>query len=168
MKKKKNFNAKGILDTIDDYDGNPIEDKNDFSPSPFTEAELSKYQELISKMIIEIPYNKIKPVNQRIFCIEVDPHEQKTEGGIIIPTQFALSEAKGGRTRKLRRYFVVDLADDCTIPVKRGMEIYPFIPIEAEAWSFPEVYDWEAGKIYITLHQTEIHGISMAEVVEKD
>jgi len=118
--------------------------------------------------VVEIPNNVVKPLNGRIFAIEQDPGEMKTEGGVIIPTTYQAPEAKGAVTRNLRRYYAVDVADDVTLPVCRGDEIFPFIPQEAENWSFPVIIDWAINKAYLVFHESELAGYSHTDQENKE
>ena len=140
--------------------------------------EQKSYEEITAQSVIKLPKNQVRPVNQRIFCIAVDPGEMKTEGGIILPTEYSLTEAKGGQKRRLLRYFVVDVADDCNIryekianvapsKIERGDEIFPFIPVEAVDFKFPTVHDFYNHKDYIVLHETELGGVGISSLLAK-
>lgn len=134
--------------------------------------EAKSYEEITATSVIELPKNQVKPVNQRIFCFEQDPGEMKTQGGIIVPSSHNLPDAKGGKARYRKRYFVIDVADDCTIKVNdrkisRGDEVYPFIPQEAEEWSFPTVFDFYVNAAYLVFHETELAGVGMSSLLEK-
>lgn len=138
------------------------------------------YKDITATSVIELPKNEVKPVFGRIFCIAQDPGEMKTGGGIILPNTHNAPEAKGGRKRELMRYWVVDVADDCkvTVPVarkseerrklERGDEVYPFIPQEAEEWTFPTVFDFYLNQEYLVIHETELAGVGMSPALKKE
>lgn len=131
------------------------------------------YKDITATSVIELPKNDVKPVNQRIYCIATDPGEMKTGGGIILPSTHNSPEAKGGRKRELRRYWVVDVADDCNIKfngrkISRGDEVYPFIPQEAEEWTFPMIFDFYTNKEYTVIHETELAGVGMSSLLKKE
>lgn len=140
-------------------------------------ADLGKikgsYTDKTVMSVIELPKNQIKPMNRRIFAIAQDPGEMKTAGGVIVPTDFSMPESKRGVERKLRRYYVVDVADDVDLQVNgrklsRGDEIFPFIPQEAEEWTFPEVFDFYISKKYLVFEQLEICAIGMSSSLKKE
>jgi hypothetical protein len=140
------------------------------------------YEEITKTSVITLPDNKVKPVNQRIFAIAQDPGEMKTDSGIILANTYNLPEAKKGRKREVLRYFVVDVSDDCDVKVpytkddgtisrrnlERGDEIFPFIPAEAEEWSFPLVHDFYNNNDYIVFHQSELAGVGMSSLLKKE
>ncbi len=146
--------------------------------------EPQSFKEITATSVIELPKNQVKPVNQRIFCFEQDPGEMKTQGGIIVPSSHNLPDAKGGKARYRKRYFVIDVADDCTVMVPvdpnngnnpenkrklaRGDEVYPFIPQEAEEWSFPTVFDFYVNAAYLVFHETELAGVGMSSLLKKE
>jgi hypothetical protein len=152
---------------------------NQYDEAP-KKLEKKSYEEITAVGVIELPKNRVKPVNQRIFCIAQDPGLMKTDGGIILPSVHNASEGKGGQKRKLMRYFVVDVADDCDIrfnktednpegsKIERGDEVFPFIPAEAVEWSFPETFDFDLNIGYVTIHQTELAGVSISPLIEKE
>lgn len=139
------------------------------------------FEEITNTSVINLPKNQVKPVNGRIFAIAQDPGEMKTEGGILLPTAYSLPEARKGKKREILRYFVVDVADNCNINVpaenlqfakfrklERGDEIFPFIPQEAEEWSFPIVHDFYNNNDYIVFHETELAGVGMSPLLKKE
>lgn len=153
MKKQRQKDIEKMAEGIGQHD-----DSTNYDDIPKLEGKT--FEEITAVAVLQIPINQIKPINQRIFCIETDPGEMRTKGGIIIATDYKTSEAKGSRKRNLRRYFVVDSADDCSNKYSRGDEVSPFIPDEAEEWSFPKVYDFYTKKVYTVLHESELAGIS--------
>lgn len=137
------------------------------------------YEDITAQSVIKLPHNQVRPVNQRIFCIAIDPGEMKTEAGIILPTTYTSIEAKGNQKRNLLRYFVVDVADDCDIrfekmanvapsKIKRGDEVFPFIPVEAVDFKFPTIHDFYNHENYIVLHQTELGGVGISSLLKKE
>lgn len=162
MTKKKNID--GILDSLDEFDRTI--GKKESSPAVFDISPETDH--LVTEVVIDIPYNTIKPVNQRIFAVAFDPGEQKTKGGIIIPTKFATAESEERKKKDYKRYYVVDFADDCTLPLKRAMEISPFFPEDSIGFTFPEVIDWGNGRRYTTFHQSELAGYSLEEITVMD
>lgn len=137
------------------------------------------YKDITAKSVVKLPYNQVKPVNQRIFCIAIDPGEMKTEAGIILPTTYTSIEAKGNQKRNLLRYFVIDVADDCDIrfektkntklsKIERGDEVFPFIPVEAVDFRFPTIHDFYNHEDYIVLHQTELGGVGISSLLKKE
>ena len=144
------------------------------------------FEEITAQSVITLPKNQVRPVYQRIFCIAVDPGEMKTEGGVIIPTSFNQPEAKSNQKVKLMRYFVVDVADDCTIrfkknrndrtvpsslpqdKIERGDEVFPFIPPDAVDFVFPEVFDFYNNERYIVFHETELGGVGVSPLISKE
>jgi co-chaperonin GroES (HSP10) len=127
------------------------------------------YEEITAVSVIDVPRNHLKPVNQRIFCVKVDPGEQKTESGIILATSYGNDESKGKKVKKFR-YFVIDVAVDCTVEfidhkdnkrtLRRGDEIAPFIPEDMISYSHTLVHDFGNNEIYVSFHQTEIAGVN--------
>ena len=142
--------------------------------------EPKSFKEITAQSVIELPKNQVKPVNQRFFCIGQDPGEMKTAGGVILPSIHNAPEAKGGQKRELLRFWVIDVADDCDImiptgpefkerrKVERGDEIYPFIPEDAVDWSFAKVFDFYINQQYYVFHQTELDGVGMSSLSEKE
>lgn len=121
---------------------------------------------------IEIPDCKIKPVNQRIYCITRKPtaNEYKTKGGLIIATQYANPEARReGEEVNLLRYFVVAVANDCGTKFiddkgfERGFEVgdevTPFIPASMIHYDPTLVIDYDLGLQYVTFHESELAGV---------
>lgn len=152
--------------------GNDAKDVTDLDPFTLPKVK-SEVDPQTMEMVIELPKNQVKPVNGRIFCVETDPGEMKTKSGLILPTDYQAPQARGGRQRRLRRFWVVDVADDVSLKVagrklQRGDEVYPFIPNEAEAWSFPIVFDYYLNTSYIVLHETELAGIGNPENIKQD
>jgi len=142
-------------------------------------VEQKSYKDLTAKSVIKLPHNQVRPVNGRIFVITVDPTEMKTEGGIILPSSYQKETAKGSQKRTLLRYFVIDVADDCTIrftktensspsKIERGDEVFPFIPVEAVDFEFPELHDFYNNENYTVIHETELGGVGVSSLIEKE
>ncbi len=136
------------------------------------------FEEITANSVIALPQNQVRPVNQRIFCIMVDPGEMKTEGGLIIPTKYNKPEARNDQSVELIRFFVIDVADDCTIlfkktansspcKIERGDEVFPFIP-DVVKWSFPTVHDFYNHITYTVLHETELAGVGVSSLIQKE
>ena len=171
----KKANLKQFEEGIEDV----VHNRVNYSDTPTTvnPADIGlvkgSYTDKTVMSVIELPRNQIKPVNRLIFAIEQDPGEMKTSGGVIVPTDFSMPEAKRGVERKLRRYYVVDVADDVDLQVNgrklsRGDEILPFIPQDAEDWTFVEVYDFYIRRKYFVFEQLEICAIGMSPSLTKE
>ena len=150
----------------------PVRDTVDLS-MPAKKIQNAGYGQNAVVSVIELPKNQIKPVNRRIFAIEQDPGEMRTAGGILVPTDFSMPEAKKGIERKLRRYYVVDVADDVDLQVngrklERGDEIVPFIPQDAQDWTFVQAFDFYINKWYFVFEQMEICAIGMSPSLKKE
>ena len=141
--------------------------------------EQKSYEDITVTSVVELPNNQVRPVNGRIFVIAVDPSEMKTESGIILPSSYQKETAKGSQKRQLLRYFVIDVADDCTIrfkkasnldsgKIERGDEVFPFIPVEAVDFEFPEVHDFYNHQNYTVLHETELGGVGVSSLISKE
>ena len=144
-----------------------------------SKVDQKSYEDITAQSVVKLPKNQVRPVNQRIFCIAINPGEMKTEGGIILPTEYTSAEAKGSQKRSLFRYFVVDVADDCSIrygkmaniapsKIERGDEVFPFIPVEAVDFKFPTVHDFYNHEDYIVLHETELGGVGISSLLAKE
>jgi len=142
-------------------------------------VDQKSYEEITAQSVVKLPKNQVRPVNQRIFCVAVDPGEMKTESGLILPTEYTQPEAKGSQKRRLFRYFVVDVADDCNIKyektknsepskIERGDEVFPFIPVEAVDFNFPTVHDFYNHEDYIVFHETELGGVGVSSLLAKE
>jgi hypothetical protein len=118
--------------------------------------EASKY--LKTKMTLT-------PTNQRIFCTDFDPGVTVRESGIITPGQMTKVD-KAGDIQKMPRFVVQAAAGDAIIKdekgedylLKRGDEIYPFLPMDAIGRSLEAVFDYGNGEVYFTFHVTELAG----------
>ena len=113
---------------------------------------------------VELPKNKLKPVNGRIFIVSKQVADHKTASGLILPSSWEGS--KQSRKVELNRYFVVDVAPDVELlvagrPLKRGDEVSVFIPAESDGYNVPVVSDYyhEDSPKYGSLHFTELSGI---------
>lgn len=132
---------------------------------------------------LEIPVNKLKPVNGRIFCVEVVP-ELKTTSGLVLPQSYQRSDAKGSRKIERRRYFVVDVANNIKNmeevkftdnngkkrSPQRFDEVTPLYVEDVEEYHWPKAYDYATGKEYTVFHYTELQGIQSTEllILEED
>ncbi len=145
---------------------------------PPPKLEQKSYEEITAQSVVTLPHNQVRPVNGRIFCKEVNPEEMKTDGGIILPSQYDKPEAKGGQQIQLKRYFVIDVADDCTIrfkkrenttpcKIKRGDEVFPFIP-DVVDFKFPTLFDFYINKEYMVFHETELGGVGVSSLIQKE
>jgi hypothetical protein len=133
------------------------------------------YEEIATTRRLDIPTCKITPLNGRIFAIETSGIESKTDAGIIIPHKYKSKKGEDIAIKDVNRYFVVAWDPD-GIPehiAKRlsvGIEIFPFIPQEAEEWSLPVITDFETGNQFLSIHYNELGGISntIPEKVEEE
>lgn len=133
--------------------------------------------------VITIPNLMIRPMQGRIFCIEVepDPIQLSRIANLILPT--TIKQRKDFPTGpenievKLKRYFVVDVADDVSIKLlsvtpmiggkegkkrklQKGDEVIPFIPQGIVGFEFPVVMDWNTNQKVLSFHYTEIAATS--------
>ena len=142
--------------------------KKELQPDNLPKVGSKSYKDITAVSVLEIPTIGLKPINGRIIVLDTDPGEVKTPGGIIRATKYRSAESKGGKTRKLRRYYVIAVADDCTLDIARGDEVHPFIPDQAEDWSFTEVFDYYTNDWYYVFHETELAGITKTKLEDKE
>ena len=174
-KKKPNQNEKTIFKGTKSHPG----PEGTLGEKGIPQVKRKSFEEITVQSVIKLPRNQVRPVNQRIFCFEVDPGEIKTEGGLYLPTSYNKPEAKGGQTRKLMRYFVIDVADDCTIrfskdrnsearKIERGDEVYPFIPDTAVEHDVIVLHDFYNQQDYVVFHETELGGVGVSPLISKE
>lgn len=123
---------------------------------------IKTFEEIANTKRFEIPMCLTRPVNGRIYVIEMDGKETKTAAGIIIPHK--MKDQKDETMKNIQRYFVVDWAADIPMDIIEmltvGIEVNPMIPQEAEAWNLPFVIDWNTGNKFKVIHYTELGGVS--------
>lgn len=138
--------------------------------NPSIEKKLLKADEIIATKKLEIPKCHVKPINGRMFLIEISGYDLKSPGGLILPQK--MMPKKNDDMEDIKRYFLVDW-DTGEIPqaiqdkLCVGLEVNPFMN-EAESFRFPRVIDWQGNNIFIVMHYTELAGISKIkpEIVE--
>jgi co-chaperonin GroES (HSP10) len=152
-----------------------MSDKSKDSIAPIVDLNVPKlkgktYEEITATSVVTIPKNTFKPVNQRIYCVEQLANEMKTSGGLIIPSKFSMPESQRRNVeREMKRYFVVDVADDVDISfngnkIMRGDEVCTFMPSDAIAYSPTTICDFGSGTTFIVFHQSEIAGCVRHEI----
>jgi len=126
------------------------------------------------KYELKLPIASMEPCNGRLYAVEVTPRVDVTPSGIITTTD-VIPGVKQGPTGKpaaeirRKRYIAISVSKDLTIgrslgskeksPIRRGTEIFPHLPNEIEAFTFPDVIDWaNAGAKYKVFHESELIG----------
>lgn len=182
MKKNQKENINGLAKTVADTPEIPVIDKrnkkihairefNDEQADDYIppRKDMSKADEIMSSIRIEIPKCFSQPVNGRIYVVDTPGEEMRTNSGIILPMK--MRENKAGAMKDIKRYFVVAFDEDEIPPetckkLKIGIEVNPLLPQEAEEWTLPVVVDWHTGNVFSVIHYTEIAGISKIEPEE--
>ena len=118
----------------------------------------------------------IKPVNQRILCVEVPAEEVTTESGLILPAHYTKAKKDGSRMLK-PRFIVAAAAEDAVfndsdgkpaMTLQEGDEVYPFWPEDVESFFFPTVFDYGISKAFVSLHASELAGFTRKRKEEKE
>jgi hypothetical protein len=169
-KRKKEINE--MADNI----GHPSDEQGDrespvlsgvVSPGLVTEDFRQKFvkaEEEIEYKSIEIPKCESEPVNGRIYVIDAPGKQIKSKvANLILPQRMA--PKKDDSMQEIKRYFVVawdtvDIPESIRAKLAVGKEVNPFLPEEALNWSLPKVIDWVTGNVFLTIHYTELAGIS--------
>lgn len=122
-------------------------------------------------MKVELPKTTITPARGRIYCkaypIDEKKAQKETKSGIILLPGTQVNE-KTGEKLKHYVYLVVKvgpldgnvqvLEDDKYRDIRRGDQVYWFMPIDAQAFSWAIVIDWETGEELIMFHESEMAG----------
>lgn len=128
---------------------------------------------------VKLPKTTITPARGRIFCkaypIDEEKAQKKTQSGIILLPGTQVNE-KTGEKLKHYVYLVVKvgpLDGNCKVEngepseegnkqpyrdIRRGDQVYWFMPIDAQAFSWAIVIDWETGEEMIMFHESEMAG----------
>lgn len=117
-------------------------------------------------MQISLPVSAVEPCNGRIYAIAIAPRIQTSETGLILSTDKVNEK---GRSVQLHRYFAIAVAKDVNIgrngkwwkktQIKRGTEVFPFLPVGIESYAFPVIKDWvNNGREYCVFHESELMG----------
>jgi len=186
MKEKRKKELESIAKDLaeDDIRKYPLSPEEFFAPGmigvDINRKKVKSADEILNELVIELPRNHAKPVNQRLFVLEVIADEVKTKGGIILATSFTQQKQERQVTKEIKRYYVIDVAHDCTLSfipygekekriVQRGDEVFPFFPEEMLEWSIPRIIDWDnSAARYCVVHESELAGASASLVAEGD
>lgn len=138
---------------------------SDLNPADLPKTKNKTYEEIAFTKRIDIPTCKIIPLNGRIFAIETAGSESKTDAGLIIPHKYKSKKGEEMAIKDVNRYFVVawdndGMPEEMKKKLHVGIEIFPFIPQEAEEWSLPTVTDFETGNQFLSIHYNELAGVS--------
>jgi len=162
-----------LADAIEDQKPQLTRDDQYPFSSHLPRKDIKTYEEIAFTKRIDIPVCKITPVNGRIFAVETAGSESKTDAGLIIPHKYKSKKGEEMAIKDVNRYFVVAFDKD-GIPSEIGgklcvgIEIFPFIPQEAEDWSLPVVTDFETGNQFLSVHYNELAGISQTIPVKEE
>lgn len=175
-KKEIGLMAEAIDQSSPDRTKYPFTKEESFAPgeisSDIQRKKIQTAAEIIATKKLEIPKCLSKPVNGRIYVLQVSGSETKTAGGLILPHKLNLK--KNDEVVDYPRYFCVAWDKD-EIPPKLqeklavGVELNPFVPEDAIGFTFPKIIDWQTGNSFEVIHYTELGGISsvLPEVVER-
>ena len=143
--------------------------------------EVKSAESIESEMVIDLPVNLVRPMGSRVFCKEVTASEKKTKGGILLATKFEQMRGEDMIRRDYKRYFVIDVANDLTRTFKpanpneparqlrRGDEVFIFVPEEAKRYSPVEVIDWNNGGLrYTVFEEMEIAGAGLVNLISEE
>lgn len=152
-------------------------DKDNMAEAEVMRRKNEKEKKEKEDKVIELYTPSIIPVNQRIYCQRFTPDEKartmKKDSGIVIvnPATFRKKTSeKEDEEIHLYRYFVCAASADCPViedadgkkfKLKKGMEIYKFIPESAIEVDDVMVKDWGLGGMeFVSIHFTEISGVA--------
>lgn len=143
--------------------------------------EVKTTESIESVIVIDLPKNLIRPMGSRVFCKEITATEKKTRGGILLATKFEQIRGEDVIKRDYKRYFVIDVANDLTRTFKpldpaeperklrRGDEVFIFVPEEAKRYSPVEVIDWNNGGMrYTVFEEMEIAGAGLINLIQEE
>lgn len=143
--------------------------------------EVRTAESIESEMSIILPVNLVRPMSGRIFCKEITATEKRTRGGIIMATKFEQIRGEDVIKRDYKRYYVIDVANDLTRTFKpldpkeperklrRGDEVFIFVPEEAKRYSPVEVIDWyNGGMRYTVFEEMEIAGAGLINLIQEE
>jgi len=119
---------------------------------------------------VTVPKTGITPALGRILCKPFKAEEEKTESGIFLLPNLTFGKNKDKdiaieqhryvvvRTGKLTDQVHVQQEDGSFRDVRRGDEIYWYVPQNAIGLDWAIVRDWDTGEELIMFHETELSG----------
>jgi len=156
---------------------NAVSDEFDAVPT----MEVKTAETIESDTVIDLPVNLVRPMGGRVFCKEMTATEKRTRGGIILATKYEQIRGEDVVKRDYKRYFVIDVANDLTRTFKpldpnepdrklrRGDEVFIFVPEDAKRYSPVEVIDWNNGGMrYTVFEEMEIAGAGLINLIQEE
>lgn len=115
---------------------------------------------------LKLQLTDIKPANHRLFVIPYVEPEKKSESGIILPSHMKVKDRHKNDIHIDRlRYFVAAVADDVSMDIKIGDEVYPLIYDGTTLIELPSIMDYNNDNFeYLIIHDTEIMGYKANQI----
>ena len=109
---------------------------------------------------LRLPMTNIKPANHRLFVVPYVEPEKVTSSGLVLPSHLTVKDRhKNDIAIHRLRYFVAAVANDVTMDINIGDEIYPLVFDGTTLIELPRIIDYTNENFeYMVIHDTEIMG----------